>query len=351
MSEIKRGLLEKDDEAKELALAKETEAKQTAIENLRQFQENSRQESDKLLRQIDELREALAASERNASRTEDRMRREREDLMLKLSESETRHEELSGSLSSSTRPLLRQIESLQASLSEAQTNSDRVERSLSDRLQQASVQLAAAQERERNAAEQYRQLSSKTATIEAKNVAHHTVKTNLEKQVEKLSIEVSQLKIDLENSQELNGNIKSTLGKEINELKSQLHNEKIGLEATKQDFECEKQKNVALIDQLKDRDKRIKEMSIEVDKRAKSSSPSFSIASINSVEQNWPDEVFESRNIGPGLLSNGPTSALLESLQSQLKQKEVSFPQHFKKNLATSFFFSGRKCSVANGVG
>ena len=73
---------------------------------------------DKHLRQIDELREALGASERNSARTEERMRREREDLMTKLQDSEARHEELSGSMSTSTRPLLRQIESLQATLSE-----------------------------------------------------------------------------------------------------------------------------------------------------------------------------------------------------------------------------------------
>ena len=83
------------------------------------------------------------------------MRRERDDLLARLEQSENRHEELSGSVSAATRPLLRQIESLQANLNETQTASERVERSLSERLQQASIQLAAAQERERTAAEQY----------------------------------------------------------------------------------------------------------------------------------------------------------------------------------------------------
>merc|ERR550534_2206460 len=65
--------------------------------------------------------------------------------------------------------------------------------------------------------------------------------------------------------------------------------------------------------------------------RAKSSSPAFSIASASvSSEQAWPDEVFESRGIGAGydsmrlLIGGNPgsSSAMLESLQSQLKQKE-----------------------------
>ena len=81
--------------------------------------------------------------------------------MQRLEQSENRHEELSGSVSAATRPLLRQIESLQASLGEAQSAGERVERSLSERLQQATIQLAAAQERERTAAEQYMQVNKK----------------------------------------------------------------------------------------------------------------------------------------------------------------------------------------------
>ena len=109
MAEMRRGLAEKEDQAHELALAKETEARQILQDQLRDQQEQSRQESDKLLRQIDELRETLAANERSSARLEERIRREREDLMIKLQESEARHEELSGSVSASTRPLLRQI--------------------------------------------------------------------------------------------------------------------------------------------------------------------------------------------------------------------------------------------------
>ena len=52
-----------------------------------------------------------------------------------------------------------------------------------------------------------------------------------------------------------------------------------------------------------------------------------------SSEHAWPDEVFESRGIGAGydsmrmLIGGNPgsSSAMLESLQSQLKQKEVIF--------------------------
>ncbi len=92
MAEMRRGLLEKEGEAQELALQKETSAKQALHDQLREQQEAARQEADRLLRQIDELREALAAEERSATRSEERMRREREELMLRLQESEARHE-------------------------------------------------------------------------------------------------------------------------------------------------------------------------------------------------------------------------------------------------------------------
>ena len=79
-----------------MALAKETEARQLLQEQMREQQEQNRQESDKFLRQIDELRETLAANERTSARMEERMQREREDLMAKLQDSEARHEVQTG---------------------------------------------------------------------------------------------------------------------------------------------------------------------------------------------------------------------------------------------------------------
>ena len=120
--------------------------------------------------------------------------------------------------------------------------------------------------------------------------------------------------------------------KEAEDLKRQLEVLKSDNYAFKEETDSEKRKNVALLDQLKDRDRRLKEMSNDLDNmksspmayRAKSKSPS--LASVNSEQ--WPDEVFESRGIqndGLRMLigASGSSSALLESLQSQLKQREV----------------------------
>ena len=55
---------------------------------------------------------------------------------------------------------------------------------MTERLHQSTVQLSSAQERERNASEQYRQLSSKTASLEAKVNALSKAKINLEQKLE-----------------------------------------------------------------------------------------------------------------------------------------------------------------------
>ena len=109
MAEMRRGLNEKEDEAEEQRRVEETEAIKNLQDQLRQQQEQNRLETDKYLRQIDELRETLSANDRGSARLEERIRREREDLMTKLQDSEARNEELRGSMTASTRPLLRQI--------------------------------------------------------------------------------------------------------------------------------------------------------------------------------------------------------------------------------------------------
>ena len=135
---------------------------------MRRSRERGVAETDALLRQVDELRCALAGEERASARREDRLRRERDDIQQRLALSESRHEELSGSVSTATRPLLRQVESLQASLSEAQSNADRAERGLAERLEQTTLQLAFCQERERSTAEQYMQVSVHLAAVESR---------------------------------------------------------------------------------------------------------------------------------------------------------------------------------------
>ena len=63
MAEMRRGLNEKEDEAEEQRRVEETEAIKNLQDQVRQQQEQNRLETDKYLRQIDELRETLSANE------------------------------------------------------------------------------------------------------------------------------------------------------------------------------------------------------------------------------------------------------------------------------------------------
>ena len=225
-------------------------------------------------------------------------------------------------------------ESLQASLSEAQSNSDKAERTLTERLHQCTVQLSSAQERERNASEQYRQLSSKTASLEAKVNALSKAKIDLEQKLETSVTQAKNLEEVQIKEKNVTESVKQAFSKEISELKDNLKLLETDRDHAKEMVENEKAKNLSLLEQLRDRDRRLKEISNEMDSlknfssNRKSSSPTFSIASMNS-EQTWPDEVFESRGIGSGyegirvLAGTSGSSAIMESLQSQLKQREV----------------------------
>ena len=330
--ELKQKVSDKENQEQELLIQQESEEKlklqKEILEKSAQFSE----EKCRLLKQNEELKESVLNCERINARTEEKMKREREDLLYKLQESETRFESLNSSMSASTRPLLRQIEALQASLSEIQNNSERAEKSLTDRLNSNSVQLAAAQERERTAAEQYRQISFKSATLEAKLTHLNKINGELETAIEALKTEAVENQSQLSQDKREFELKRMEFAKEAEDLKRQLEVLKSDNHAFKEEKDSEKRKNVALLDQLKDRDRRLKEMSNDLDNmksspnsyRAKSKSPS--LASVNSEQ--WPDEVFESRGIqndGLRMLigASGSSSALLESLQSQLKQREV----------------------------
>ena len=194
--------------------------------------------------------------------------------------------------------------------------------------------MASAQERERNAAEQYRHLSAKTSTLESKLSMLSKTKLELEAKIEVLAKEAFDAQESKTKDKCEFEAVKLNFGQEIQDLKSKLDLLKVENQGFQEDLEAEKRKNVVIVDQLKDRDRRLKEMTNDLDNlksspmtyRAKSNSPS--LASVNSEQ--WPDEVFESRNVGNDGLrmligASGSSSALLESLQSQLKQREVIF--------------------------
>ena len=104
---------------------------------------------------------------------------------------------------------------------------------------------------------------------------------------------------------------------------------------------------MALMDQLKERDRRVRELQVEMDSRLNTSkedsvtsfhsspTPSLSQLSIAGSESfsrdPWPEEVFSTSGYSaPSLYESvkmGSTTALMENLQSQLKLKEGELNQ------------------------
>ncbi len=307
VAELKRGLLEKEGEAQELALSKEMAAKQALQEQLREVQEQSRREQQALYRQVDDLRAAQTNEERLSARSEEQLLRERDDLLARIEQSEKRNEDLSESVSAATKPLLRQIASLQASLNEAQASGERVERSLNDRLQQTSIQLAAAVERERTAAEQYRQVSGRLAQLESKVTTLQKDKNRLEADLECEAERRSKSDEQAAKATSVLEATKRSFAEEIVDVKRERDFAEASLESEKAETASEKRKNLALAEQLKERDRRIKEIQTDLDlaKAAtrgggfstRGSSPANSIGGNGSFNGSYSEQWPVSKNI------------------------------------------------------
>ena len=261
ISEMKKTLAERDDEAKEEELIKEQKLKKELQEELRRNKELTFAETDALRRTIDELRCTLADEERSSARREEHLRRERDDIQQRLALSDARHDELSGSVSTATRPLLRQIESLQLSLSESQANADRAERGLGDRLQQTTIQLASCQERERSIAEQYRQTSARLATMDSRLENAKRAQAEAEARSETISHEMARLENAKHKEEVALKALKNSFVEEVGELKREKDNLENALESEKLVSHEESRKVTELEKQLAEKERKLKEVS------------------------------------------------------------------------------------------
>ncbi|CAB4065866.1 TMF1 [Lepeophtheirus salmonis] len=333
IAELKRQMSEKEDAAHEVALSKEMAAKIALQEQLRDLQEKSILEKETLYTRMDELRSSLNSAERGASHREEQLCRQRDDLQCRLEESENRLAELSSTVSAATLPLQRQIESLQTSLRETQSSSDKLEKTLNERLQYMTIQLGAAQERDRSVSEQYMNLSAKYSSLEVKY-------QELIKIEEYENNELTDLKQDLKiveesKKRELSSILSknSSLSQELSEAikKCQLHevvfqNEKIKLETKINHLEGLYQ----------DRESKMKEMQQNLDKNnlerysCRSSPSQFS-----SISEQWGDEsIFDNSRMRNNnsfydsvRVGGSSLASLVENYQFSLRQRDGEVSQ------------------------
>merc|ERR1719369_2273428 len=350
MAEMKRKLEEAAGEAAAAALSKEVSLREEAVSQLDEERRAWILQKTLLEGQILNLQDSLAISEQASAGREEMYRQEISSLRIRLEQSDNRHEDLAESVGQATKPLLRQIETLQASLREVTSVQERVEQNMAERLQVATHSLAQAQDRERKAQEKWREVSGKMVSIEEQANEEKEARIVAQSKVEELEGKMLMMEDKRVHDHEETERIKITLRENVAELKREKEFLSASLQTEKGESESRRKKSLALMEQLKERDRRVRELQIEMDSRVNTSkedsmtsihsspTPSLSQLSIAGSEsftlsrEPWPEEVFSTTSgySVPSLYESnklGSTTALIENLQSQLKLKEGELVQ------------------------
>jgi len=347
MAEMKRKLEEAAGEAAAAALSKEVSLREEAVASLGEERRAWHLHKGRLEGQVVNLQDSLQMQEQASSSREEMYRQEISSLRVRLEQSDNRHEDLAESVGQATKPLLRQIETLQSSLREVTSVQERVEQSMSERLQVASHSLAQVQERERSLQEQWRGASGKIVGLEGQVAREKEARMIAETRVEKLEGDTIVLKDTIIRKDKVHDEEKMRLSEEVGELKREKEFLAVSLDTEKGESENRRKKSLALMEQLKERDRRVRELQVEMDSRLNTSkedsvtsfhsspTPSLSQLSIAGSESfsrdPWPEEVFSTSGYSaPSLYESvkmGNTTALMENIQSQLKLKEGELSQ------------------------
>jgi len=348
MAEMKRKLEDAAGEAAAAALSKEVSMREEAVSRLEEERRAWHLHKGRLEGQVVNLQDSLQMQEQASAGREEMYRQEISSLRVRLEQSDNRHEDLAESVGQATKPLLRQIETLQASLREVTSVQERVEQNMAERLQVATHSLAQAQDRERSLQEQWRGASGKIVGLEGQLAREEEARRMAETKVDEVQEKIKLLEENLMKKEKFHDEEKMILVEENGELKREKEFLSSSLSAEKSESENRRKKSLALMDQLKERDRRVKELQLEMESRLNTSkedsmtsiqsspTPSLSQISIAGSESfsrdPWPEEVFSmpAYSAAPSLYESvkmGNTTALLENMQSQLKLKEGELAQ------------------------
>ncbi|KAL2609084.1 hypothetical protein R1flu_027657 [Riccia fluitans] len=172
-------------EAKDAEAQAEARADSEAKADLERRCRESADREAALLQSLEELRQALSATEQQAAYREDMLRGDLEDLERRCQAAEARYDELLANMPDSTQPFLRQIEGLEEAAASRAELWAMQERSLNSRLQEAEAKAAAAQERERAINERLSQTLSRMAVMEAQLSCLRAEQSQLTRSLEK----------------------------------------------------------------------------------------------------------------------------------------------------------------------
>ncbi|XP_065066037.1 TATA element modulatory factor-like [Rhopilema esculentum] len=326
--EINRLSVEKanrESEIEEITLLKsskeELEKKIIEIENEANLEKQENQN------QMASLRLIITRTEQAAARREDHLQLEIKDLHQRIEEAELRNQELSQSIATASRPLLRQIENLQSSHHNQAANWEKIEKSFSERLASAQNQLAIVSEKERSAVEFAMEIKSRVNALEM--------------QVKTLRQEKAKLSDDLQEKIEDSKNIEENLNREKKKYEDfsnnfrktleELQNEKMYIE---NQLNAERAKHETELSRMSTEYRANRQLSRQ------NSSNAVSLHQTNNKhgERNTQEDDLEhetlakttrSRTSSSSSSSNviettnrGASTAIMEKLQTQLRQKD-----------------------------
>ncbi|XP_077979668.1 TATA element modulatory factor-like [Glandiceps talaboti] len=344
IAELHRTIASKESKIQEAQLSAEMNAKEEIRFALERAQQEARHEQDSLAVQVNDLRMSLSRAEQIYARKEDNLRLEIGDLQQRLQEAEYRNQELSQSVTAATRPLLRQIENLQSTFTTQSNSWERIERSLTERLNEAQTQLASALEKERMVTENSLEMNSRLAALESQVTLLRQEKVKLSAMLEMERTKIESLE-EYKNREAVQlDTVRHTYSKAIEDLERDkaLLEKQVEMERLKVD--TEKKKLLLAQEALKDKEKKMEELSTSVHLKVNSQpetptlsrSASFTSEPLTSTPILPPltqGEILEqsmSASMTGSMYENvmsGSATAIIESLQSQVKQRDGEIVQ------------------------
>merc|ERR1719282_1217955 len=341
MAEMKRKLEDAAGEAAAAALSKEVSLREEAVGKLDEERRGWNREKQRLELQIVNLQDSIQMTEAGSREREEKLRQEIVIMRVKLEDSDRRQEDMSDCVGQATKPLLRQIETLQSSLREVTSVQERVEQSLGERLHLASQSLALAQERERGLGEKVQEMSAKEVASQEQVNQERSRRIQVETKLEEIQERMRNIEDKrVREKQEIETERKS-VSDEIGELKKDKEYLTASLNTEKTESEGRRKKCLALMDQLKERDRRVKELQQEMEHRQSMTGGRSSVTSVSAsptpsqlLDSQWlqGEGVFYSHSSTTGSLYDaaarfGSNAALMESMGAQIKQKEGELVQ------------------------
>ncbi|XP_041473381.1 TATA element modulatory factor-like isoform X2 [Lytechinus variegatus] len=340
IAELHRSIAAKESKVQETALSVEMNAKEELKLALDRSQLEARRQHEGLLLQVNDLQLSLNRADQQNARKEDAFRQEISDLQQRLQEAEARNQELSQSVTAATRPLLRQIENLQATFNAQSSSWEQVERSLTERLSEAQTQLAVSAEKERGAQEAALEASSKVAALES--------------QLAMLRQEKSRLTALLEMEKARVESLEESKTRDFSHMENQLQNYLRSLEEAQQEksnlekqlqlehikVETERKKLSLAQEALEEKERRLQQSEENSGSPSPSSRASTPVHSdfrpsfITNISRTPSQNEILERTMSMSMTGSvydsvvsGSATSIIESLQSQLKQREGEISQ------------------------